>query len=209
MEFEQFLLKIEQLKKTPLPGISAHRELAPYQRPVFTEYNIPNDAKKAAVLVLFYPNKNTTNILLTQRAVYKGTHSNQISFPGGKKDLTDSTLKETALRETLEEVGVVKEQIDVLKQLSTIYIPQSNFSVNPYIGIATENPIFKTNYEVEQIIEFPVKVLLNPKNLATFPISTGKFKNIEVPCFQYQNHFIWGATAMILNEVKEVLKTLI
>lgn len=209
MEFEQLIGKIESLKKANLTGIIAHQELAPLQRPTFTKYNIPENARKAGVLVLFYPGENNqTYILLTQRANYKGVHSNQISFPGGKKDNEDLNLQETALRETEEEIGLKKESVTILKQLSTIYIPPSNFSVNPYIGILKNRPFFNINYEVEEIIEFPLSSLLDKKNMIIFNVSTSSNKNMDVPCFSYKKHKIWGATAMILNEVKELLKNI-
>ncbi|NJB81656.1 NUDIX hydrolase [Wenyingzhuangia aestuarii] len=209
MEFNQLIDKIDLLKKIPLKGIEAHRELAPFSRPTFTKYQIPENARKAGVLMLLYPDENNnTNILLTKRASYKGTHSSQISFPGGKKEITDINLQETALRETFEEVGIAKNQIMVLKQLTTIYIPPSNFSVNPYLGILKNTPEFMINHEVDEIIHFPVNNLLDPKKIATFKSATSYAKNIEIPCFVFNHHRIWGATAMILNEAKEVLKTL-
>ncbi|NIJ45346.1 8-oxo-dGTP pyrophosphatase MutT (NUDIX family) [Wenyingzhuangia heitensis] len=209
MDFNQVINNIELLKNVPLKGIEAHKELAPFSRPTFTEYQIPENAKKAGVLMLLYPDaNNNTNILLTKRASYKGTHSSQISFPGGKKENFDINLQETALRETFEEVGIAKNEITVLKQLTTIYIPPSNFSVNPYIGILKKTPNFTINHEVDQIIHFPLNNLLDPKKIATFKSSTSYAKNIEIPCFVYNHYRIWGATAMILNEAKEVLKTL-
>lgn len=204
MEFKELLSKIEKLKNAPLKGIEAHKELAPNNRPTFKDNQIPENSKKAGVLVLLYPDKNNnTQILLTKRATYNGTHSNQISFPGGKKNADDSNLQETALRETLEEVGI--STVKVIRRLTTIYIPPSNFSVDPYIGILNSFPNFKPNYEVDQIIELPVKHLLDNKNLKK---SNQYVKDMGFPCFVYKNHSIWGATAMILNEIKEVLKIL-
>lgn len=207
MEFEQFILKIDSLKKSNLPGISAHKVLAPLQRALYTKYNIPKNAKKAGVLVLFYPDKNNnTAILLTKRASYNGKHSSQISFPGGKKELTDNTLKETALRETYEEIGV--KNISVIKQATTIYIPPSNFSVNPYIGVVSSTPTFLPNYEVDEIIELPVSHLLKPETLSYIPTKNNDNVNVNIPCFKFNGHYIWGATAMMLNEIKELLKSL-
>lgn len=202
MEFEQFISKIDTLKITELPGIEAHKLLAPLTRPVFNKYIIPKNARLAGVLILFYPDdSNQTQILLTKRARYNGKHSNQISFPGGKKEPLDSSLKITALRESLEEVGI--DNISILKQLTTIYIPPSNFSVSPYIGYLNKTPAFTPNYEVEEIIELPVSKLIDSKTLTTFQNKN----NTKIPCFNFKGHIIWGATAMILSEVKELLKT--
>lgn len=207
MEFEQFISKIDHIKSSPLAGIEAHKALAPLNRPTFKEYNIPENAKKAAVLILFYPDNNQkTCVLLTKRASYKGTHSSQISFPGGKKEAQDIDLKATALRESNEEVGVYN--VEVLKQMTAIYIPPSNFKVIPYFGVLKTRPNFQPNYEVEEIIEFPIETLLTANTLTSFTSKANFTANSTVPCFRFNNHNIWGATAMMLNETKELLKTL-
>ncbi|ANW96360.1 hypothetical protein AXE80_08750 [Wenyingzhuangia fucanilytica] len=209
MEFNYLCNNLDQLVKMSLPGIDAHKNLSPLQRPLFTKYNIPNTAKKAGVLVLLYPNQDQeTTILLTKRAQYKGTHSNQISFPGGKKNPEDMDLETTAIRETFEEVGLPQIDIEVHKKLSPIYIPPSNFEVDAYLATIPYTPVFTKNYEVEEIIHLPTEALLDPNNLTTFKTSTSYANNIDVPCFMFKEHCIWGATAMILSEVKEVLKNL-
>lgn len=209
MVFEQLKSKIESLKKAKLIGVEAHKNLAPISRPTFKEYQIPKNAKLAGVMILLYPGiRNKTNIVLTKRASYKGTHSNQISFPGGKFEKKDISLQQTAIRETHEEIGLMPQNIEIVKKLTPIYIPPSNFSVDPYMAIMNTSPKFNINHEVQQIIELPIEHLLDAKNLATFKKSTSYGINIDVPCFNYKEHQIWGATAMILNEVKEVLKNI-
>ncbi|MGY5353392.1 NUDIX hydrolase [Wenyingzhuangia sp. IMCC45467] len=209
MEFNYLCNHIDLLVKMTLPGIDAHKTLSPIQRPLFTKYNIPDNAKKAGVLVLLYPNKEQkTTLLLTKRAQYKGTHSNQISFPGGKKNPEDVDLKNTAIRETYEEVGLAQTDLKIHKQLSSIYIPPSNFKVNSYLATIPYTPVFTKNYEVDEIIHITIEELLNNNNLTTFKTATSYANNIEVPCFMFNKHCVWGATAMILSEVKEVLKNL-
>ena len=103
---------------------------------------LANKPKKAAVLALFYPNlKNETTFLLTKRASYKGTHSAQISFPGGKFDQADENLTETALRETFEEVGVTANQIEIIREITDVYIPPSNFLATPFLAFSKTKPI--------------------------------------------------------------------
>ena len=98
-----------------------------------------NNAKKAGVMALFYPKHwNVTHLLLILRKTYTGVHSNQIAFPGGKLELTDADLQETALRETHEEVGVPTERVTIIKSLSKVYIPPSNFEVQPFVGLYGE-----------------------------------------------------------------------
>ena len=157
MNFEIFLKNLEVIKNTQLPGIEAQFKLAPKMRLEYnTRKNIANNPKIAAVLALFYPNQeNKVSLLLTKRANYNGTHSGQISFPGGKVEISDLNLKETALRETFEEVGVTKKEINVIREITEVYIPPSNFSVTPFIGILNYKPEFKLNSEVAKIIEVP------------------------------------------------------
>ena len=208
MNFEVFLKNIEVLKNTQLPGIKAQFKLAPKMR---LEYNAKkieaNNPKIAAVLALFYPNQNKeVSLLLTKRANYIGTHSGQISFPGGKFEKSDLNLKVTALRETFEEVGVFQEKIDIVREITEVYIPPSNFSVTPFIGIVNDNPVFKLNSEVAKIIEIPFPDLLDDTMLASISITNSYMKETSVPCFNFDGSVIWGATAMILSEIKEALK---
>ncbi len=165
-------------------------------------------AKKAGVLALFYPrNKNVTHLLLILRKTYKGVHSNQIAFPGGKFEMDDANLKETAIRETNEEVGVPMEQISIIKTLSKVYIPPSNFEVQPFIGLYEKpKPFVKQEEEVEALVEVSLVDFLDDANLFEQSLSTSYAQNIIVPAFKLNGYTVWGATAMMLSEVKELLK---
>jgi 8-oxo-dGTP pyrophosphatase MutT (NUDIX family) len=208
MNFNLFLSKIAQLKNTKLGGLDAQFQLAPKMRLQYDAEKIrAKKPKKAAVLALFYPNKkNETCFLLTKRASYKGTHSAQISFPGGKVEATDKNLEETALRETYEEVGLAQNNITVIRELTDVYIPPSNFLATPFIGYLTNRPEFKVSDEVDATIEILLNDLLDDSNITSINITTSYAKNIDVPCFQLNGYIVWGATAMMLNEIKELLK---
>ena len=210
MNFEIFLKNLEVIKNTQLPGIDAQFKLAPKMRLEYnTRKNIANNPKIAAVLALFYPNQeNKVSLLLTKRANYNGTHSGQISFPGGKVEKSDLNLKETALRETFEEVGVLKKEINVIREITEVYIPPSNFSVTPFVGILNYKPVFKVNSEVAKIIEIPFSDLLDDNNIASISITNSYMKETSVPCFNFDGSIIWGATAMMLSEIKELLKNM-
>ena len=163
--------------------------------------------KKAAVLALFYPDHNNmTNFLLILRAHYEGTHASQIGFPGGKFETPDENLERTALRETSEEVGIDVEHISIRKKLTDTFIPPSNFLVSPYFGCTAKTPEFKTNHEVEDIIEVKLTDLLNEASVSTKNLTTSYMKNIEVPCFILNDKIVWGATAMMLSEIKDLIK---
>ncbi|WP_299063232.1 CoA pyrophosphatase [uncultured Polaribacter sp.] len=208
MNFNDFIHKIDQLKIVELGGLKAQFKLAPKMR---VKYNLTkikaNNPKKAAVLALFYPNdKNETCFLLTQRASYKGVHSAQISFPGGKKDQIDLNLQKTALRETFEEVGVPEKSIRILRELTEVFIEPSNFLVTPFLGIVNKRPNFILNYEVDKIIDVLLSDLINDKSITTVKVNTSYMNNVEVPCFKFEDYIVWGATAMMLSEIKELLE---
>ncbi len=208
MIFSDFINQIEKLQQKKLGGLTSQFKLAPKLRTRFSEELIQSkNPRKAAVLALFYPdNNNQTRFLLTERASYNGTHSSQISFPGGKFDKTDKNLKNTALRETFEEVGIASKNIQILRQTSDAYIPPSNFLVAPFIGVSEKTPNFIPNEEVAGIIEVLLADLLDDSNLTSVEMETSYMKNIEVPCFELNNYIVWGATAMMLSEIKDLLK---
>lgn len=208
MKFTNFTKKIELLKSKKLGGLEAQFKLAPELRKRYSKNKIEaQQPKRAAVLALVYPNSDfEASFLLTQRANYKGTHAAQISFPGGKIERSDSSLQETALRESFEEVGVEPSTVEIIRELTDVFIPPSNFLATPFIGFTSTKPNFQLNYEVEKTIEVSVRDLLDDRNVTTINLTTSYMKNIDVPCFKINNHIIWGATGMMLSEIKELLK---
>jgi len=210
MKFSTFISTTDLLAKAPVKGFKAQMALAPKIRHHFTEEYVKNlVSRPAAVLALFYPDSNgETCFLLTLRAQYNGTHSDQISFPGGKFDESDTTLKNTALRETYEEIGIPQRNVKVFKEMTKIYIPPSKFLVSPFLGTLDYTPTFIKNHEVKETISVKLKDLLDDKLISTTQVSTSNSKKLETPCFIFNNHIVWGATAMILNEIRELLKEL-
>ena len=210
MDFNYFKNNISTIKNSPIGGIEAQFILAPKLRLKYSQnkINALNPAK-AAVVALFYPNKQgKTCFLLTLRASYNGTHSSQISFPGGKYDTKDEFLKNTAIREAFEEVGTPISDIFIFKQMTEVFIPPSNFLVTPFLGYLKNAPSFKKNHEVEELITISVEDLLSDSSITTANVSTSYDDKLEVPCFVLNNYIVWGATAMILNEIKELLKNM-
>lgn len=212
MQFEDFKHKAVKIIKMELPGESFHYKMAPVERLESLKKKAieDNTARTAAVLALFYPNKaQETNLILILRKTYKGVHSNQVGFPGGKEEESDDDLAATALRETEEEIGVPQKDIKLLKQLTQIYIPPSHFFVQPFMGITNKTPIFiKQDDEVEALIEVPLSHFMDDGIITTKTISTSYASSIDVPAYLINNHVVWGATAMMLSEVREMLKQL-
>lgn len=197
----------------PLPGQEVQLKMAPVERlkELKRQAEQSQSAKKAGVMVLFYPDTNqVTHFALILRRTYKGVHSAQIGFPGGRHEPEDRDLEHTALRETEEEIGVAQGLVKVLKELTSIYIPPSNFYVHPYLGISNKTPQFVIQEsEVEQLVEVRLHDFLDDQILIKRKLSTSYATQIEVPAYLLNNHVVWGATAMMLSEVREVLKRLI
>ena len=192
-----------------LPGESAHRKLAPLIRiNELDEIDMSTrNPQEAGVMAVFYPdNENVTRLVLILRKTYKGVHSNQVGFPGGRVDEIDKDLEETALRETEEEVGIPQNEIEVVKKLSRLYIPPSNFWVQPYIGLLKTTPqMVAQETEVEEILEVKLSDFLNDDNMITENLSTSYAKEIEVPAYRLNGYVVWGATGMMLSEIRELL----
>ncbi|MCF8715028.1 CoA pyrophosphatase [Joostella atrarenae] len=213
MKFADFYDLIPKIKNMPLPGQESHNKMAPLIRTqLLKEENYKKkDPRKAGVVCLFYPDEHLhTKLLLILRKTYNGVHSNQVGFPGGKVELSDKNIEETALRETWEEVGVSPKKIQLVKKMSEVYIPPSNFIVQPFIGIAeSELQFVLQEDEVEDIIEVPFLDFMNDDMLFEENLTTSYAKNIDVPAFKLNDYTVWGATAMMLSEVKEMFKKLI
>jgi 8-oxo-dGTP pyrophosphatase MutT (NUDIX family) len=213
MNFNQFLNSISKIENIPLPAEASQFKMSPPFRLKLQELQKDkiNLAKKAGVMALFYPDmKMQTNLVLILRKTYKGVHSAQVGFPGGKLEARDLSIQDAALRETYEEIGVSIQSIKVLKEMTQVYIPPSNFFVQPYIGITQETPSFiKQDDEVEDIIEVPLIDFLDDTNIITESVSTSYKINVDVPAFKLNNHVVWGATAMMLSEIKDLLKEML
>jgi 8-oxo-dGTP pyrophosphatase MutT (NUDIX family) len=210
MDFQDFLQYVPNLIPVELPAEAAHIKMAPKERAeALKSLDLKTiNPRIAAVMMLFYPKDGETHLVLIVRNAYNGVHSSQIAFPGGKYETFDASFTDTALRETQEEVGVLSEKIEVIKEFTPMYIPPSNFLVHPFLGISKEELLFYPDVrEVAGIIELPLSFFLNDEIIIEATLSTSYGNNILVPAFNIQNHIVWGATAMILSELREVLKT--
>lgn len=213
MNFDEFSVSISKIKNIPLPAeVSQFKMSPPFRLELLKQQEgAIEDAKKAGVLALFYPNnQQETMLVLILRKTYKGVHSAQVGFPGGKIEKQDFSIEAAALRETYEEIGVPVHHVEVLRQLTAVYIPPSNFYVQPFIGISKTTPVFvKQEDEVEAIIEVPLQHFFDEQVVTTRKVSTSYKVDVEVPAFQLNDHIVWGATAMILSEIKDLLKQLL
>ena len=189
----------------PLPGKISHQKLMPETRKKELVTAPVSAPKKSAVLFLLYPVNNVPFTVLIKRAVDGGVHSNQIAFPGGSFEESDNNFINTALRESYEELNIIPDNVNVLGQLSKLYIPPSNFDVFPVVGYSNVRPGFKANEEVQEIFEIDIRRFFSSENFQYKTIKYRTGENIEVPCYYIKNQIIWGATAMIISEFKDVV----
>ena len=213
MNFDVFLKSVSKIKNIPLPAHASQFKMSPpFRKHLIERYKEQmKHAKRAGVMALFYPDPgDQTKLVLILRKTYKGVHSAQIGFPGGKLEPDDLDLAVTATRETHEEIGVPRHTIEVLRQLTEVYIPPSNFYVQPYFGITRSTPTFvRQEEEVEQIIEVDLFDVIDDMAVTTKSVLTSLDQEIEVPAFMLNGHVVWGATAMMLSEIKDLLKKMI
>lgn len=209
MDFQDFLAHVPKLMEVGLPASEAHFKMAPLER-IESMKNLKIETKNpktAAVMMLFYPKNGETHLVLIVRNSYQGVHSAQIAFPGGKYEPRDQIFENTALRETHEEIGIPPDSIEILKAFTRLYIPPSNFMVYPFFGICRDEIVFVPDTsEVADIIELPLSVFMGDDILVSVNLTTSYAENIMVPAFKIEEHIVWGATAMMLSELKEVLK---
>ena len=202
MEFYSILEK----ELNNLPGEAAHLEMFPKRAPASAIRAAKGDYREAGVMVLFHTDQDKKWITLTQRHNYKGAHGGQVSFPGGKMEEIDEDLLAAARRETREEVGI--DVPHILGELTSLYIPVSNFMVYPFVGYIDHRPDYtREEKEVLEVFNMDAKALLDESILTLNDVKTGNNLTLKrVPSFLYNEKIIWGATALILNELKEILK---
>jgi 8-oxo-dGTP pyrophosphatase MutT (NUDIX family) len=198
---------LEQRLKQDLPGDAAHERMM--ARVKGMPGQVPEDARASAVLCLLFPIGDELHLLLIRRTEDGRAHSGQISFPGGRKEDTDTDLRATALREAQEETGIMSGDTDIVGQLSPLYIPVSNFLVYPYVAFSAKQPqYFLSRQEVAHVIEMPLKALLQEARKAvvevTSPIDKTFVRNVNAYRLE-DGSVIWGATAMILSELEMIL----
>ena len=208
MDFKEVLSLLEKGMKHPLPGKEAQLSMSPNPQDLRRfDTKLPLNHRKSAVLILFYPNQDKAFFPLIKRPVYPGVHSGQIALPGGKMEDEDQDVIDTALREAWEEVGVHPQQVKLIGKMSDLFIPTSNFLVSPILGYSEEMPDFvPEEKEVARIIETAVSTLYEPSIRKKKILEFSNNFRLDTPYFEVDKEMVWGATAMILSELLQILE---
>lgn len=192
-----------------LPGLTSHHQMAHAVRRVDPHPDALTTRDAAVLMTLFEKDPGDWHMIFIRRTSSheQDKHAGQIGFPGGKSESADPDLMYTALRETNEEIGIDLSGVDVLGELTPLYITVSKFLVHPFLAYSWKSPEWiRQENEVEEILEIPLTSFLDPttKKDTKIRLSTGIILN-HVPCFQINGHVIWGATAMIMSEFLDIM----
>ena len=165
------------------------------------------DGSSAAVLILLVRNNGKWHILYTRRTNNVKTHQGEVSFPGGGFEEQDQSLRETALRETWEEIGINPSEIKIYGSLpptKTI----SNFMVYPFVGVIEELPALKVNKnEVEKVFLIPLDWLMDQRNYYEKDVEIGTRTAKGVLHYEvFDNELLWGLTARITQQLIQLIK---
>lgn len=203
-----FITELTDKLQQPLPGQEAQYKMAHLARR--NAVPPPPNARQAAVLALFFPKNADWHLVFIERdnSNPNDRHGGQISFPGGKYEEGDASLQYTAIREAHEEVGVHPEKVEIIGELTDLYIPVSNFKVNPFVGFVDYTPTFRPQVEeVSDVLEVPFKLLRDYSIQKTTDLRIANNITLRgVPYFDLFGKVLWGATAMMLSELLEVVR---
>jgi 8-oxo-dGTP pyrophosphatase MutT (NUDIX family) len=159
-------------------------------------------AREGAVMALLYPKAGEITLALTERTAHLGSHAGQISMPGGRIEASDATPWHAAVRETHEEIGVDLSAKSPWGTLERIYVSASRFYVTAFVAYLDERPEFRLNAdEVAGLLEVPLTVLMDETTFRVGERDDNDGRRVIEGFFQFQRHKIWGATAVLLDQL--------
>jgi 8-oxo-dGTP pyrophosphatase MutT (NUDIX family) len=207
MDFFEIIKALEYNLRDPLPGANAHEPMRAIPvgevAPKF-EHKIP--PKQGSVLILLYMENGEIKFPLIKRPEYTGAHSGQISLPGGRAEAGEDVYQ-TALREAEEEIGIDRMKVNVLGRLSDFFVIPSNFVVAPVVAFLDQPPAFKADpFEVAGILYGEINKLISDQAVLQKEIVAAGIYRMMAPHFEIGGEIVWGATAMMLNEFRMILR---
>mgnify|MGYP001960325742 FL=1 len=200
------LIKERVRSNNDLPGWNSHKKMAVIPINTITEkaFIPPKDAKQASVGIIVFKENNKLFFLLTKRTENVEHHKGQVSLPGGAIDRNE-TAKNASLRETNEEIGIDSSTLESLGQLSSLYTPVSYFNIHVFLWYSKVQPQIKiNNSEVDQVYKISLDELIDNNLVSNTPINKSGFE-INVPAYNFNECICWGATAMIITELKDII----
>lgn len=199
----------ESLRIDSFDHSQSHLRMAPNPRGIAPD---PNGAppREAGVMALLISEVDGLHVVLTRRQSHLRGHSGQISFPGGRRDPEDDSFTATALRETQEEIGIMSDDIQILGQLTAVYIPPSNYNVYPSVGYLktsqSTTPFFRPNPdEVAEVFTLSLNDLID-EHLKQYEYRDFQGVRVKIPYYLVHEHKVWGATAVMLSELEHRLR---
>lgn len=201
---------LQERLKSALPGPTAHEVMrAKFNGKLKPRFEHTDPPRVGGVLILLFEQHNTICFPLIKRPVYAGVHSGQISLPGGKAEPGENLL-DTALREGEEEIGISRKEVNVLGRLSNFHVLPSNFLITPVVGIVHSTPVFvPDSYEVARILHGRIDELLKPDAIKEKEIMVESGLALTAPHFEIDGEVVWGATAMILSELRHIIQEIV
>ncbi len=209
MRFEEFCLSLKERLAQPLPGAAAHEA---FRAKPIGKMRFPlmprQPPRRGGVIILLYEDSGIVRFPLIKRPDYPGAHGGQVSLPGGKAEPGENA-EQTALRECEEEIGVPERTVEVLGRLTDYFVIPSNILVTPVVARVDHKPAFRPDpYEVSGVLEASLVDITNANSVKEREVvASGKYRMIA-PHFEIENEVVWGATAMMLNELRVVLTRL-
>jgi len=153
--------------------------------------------RASAVLIPLFYNQGQYHVLLTERSEEVNFHKGQVCFPGGTREPSDSSLLQTALREAEEEIGLRAQDVEILGEFDDSVTLTSNYVISPFVAfIPHPYPFQADGREIREIFSVPLSFLMDEAN----------FRQDSYE-YEYDGHIIWGATAGILKQFMDLLKS--
>lgn len=194
------MMTLQQYLASPQRAIPLIRQVMVDNQPAVVDGQYP----EAAVVVAVTVGGDEPEVILTRRAMHMNIHPGEAAFPGGKRDLDDENLLATGLREANEEVGLLANDFELLGQLDQ-RLTKTEIKVTPFVGLVPADVQLQANLqELDCVYRVPISYFLDSKHLL---IAEREYRGklCPVPHFKYQQHTVWGVTALMIIDLMDTV----